>query len=233
MPAATLSTAPSATPAGGKGTTQTRLAVELLRQRIIEGGLPPGGKLNIALLAEEIGVSNGAVREALAVLETDALVVSEPQRGFRVSPISVEDLRHLTTARIHIEGLCLAAAMAEGGVEWESEIVAALYRLERHAPVLHRATPSREWTALHGEFHRTLASGCRNPWLRSMRETLYRQGERYRLFSDQSGPKPRDAGKEHRALVEALLARDGVRVNALLTSHLSRTAELVELGLKA
>ena len=86
-----------------KGMSQTRQVFTELRAAIVGGRMLPGSKLNIAALADELDVSAGAVREGLAMLEAEALVVSEPARGYRVSPISETDLEELVKARIEIE----------------------------------------------------------------------------------------------------------------------------------
>lgn len=59
---------------------------EAIRQRIIYGDYPPGTRLNIDRLAQEMKVSTTPVREALARLVADRLVAFEPNKGYRVTP---------------------------------------------------------------------------------------------------------------------------------------------------
>jgi 3-hydroxy-D-aspartate aldolase len=168
-----------------KGMSQTRQVFAELRTAIVGGRLLPGSKLNIAALAEELDVSAGAVREGLAMLEAEALVVSEPSRGYRVSPISPEDLDELIGARIEIEKLCLAEAIRHGDLAWEGSVVSAHHRLSRLAE-RDAAMPtvlSAEWTSSHADFHNALVSGCPNSWLLRMHQMLYQQSERYRQLS--------------------------------------------------
>ena len=84
--------------------------------------------------SERYGGSTSAIREGLQRLVEQGLVVSEPQLGFRVVSLSVEDLVDLTVARCEIEGLALRYAVEHGDLAWESEIVAAIYALE-HTPL--------------------------------------------------------------------------------------------------
>jgi len=140
------------------------------------------------------------VREALSRLTSEGLVVAEPQRGFRVAPISAAELRDLTGVRAHIEGLCLDRAIAVGDVGWGAQLVAAFHCLSR--------TPEREsddrermseaWSVAHAAYHKTLVSACDSPWLLRLRETLYAQSERYRRLSvssaDCARPEPRAPG---------------------------------------
>ena len=212
-----------------RGMSQTRLVFERLRSAIVEGRLLPGSKLNIASLADELAVSAGAVREGLAMLEAEALVVSEPARGYRVSPVSALDLRDLVEARIQIEKLCLAEAIRHGDLAWEGRIVSALYRLNR---IAERDTErpqhlSAEWAANHGEFHRALVSGCPNEWLLKMHQMLYQQSERYRYLSAPLAATERDVKAEHQAIVDAVLKRDIQAAQSLIAQHLDHTAQLL------
>ncbi len=205
---------------------QTRQVFERLRAEILGGKLLPGAKLNIAALAEEIEVSAGAVREGLAMLEAEALVVSEPARGYRVSPVSVEELLELVHARIEIEKLCIAEAIRNGGLEWEGGIVAAFHRLsrtsERDPAVPGMLNP--EWATAHAEFHRAVVSGCPNRWLLRMHETLYQQSERYRRLTAPLMGVERDVQAEHRAMLDAVLNHDILETQNLMSAHLRATA---------
>ncbi|MFM9923373.1 GntR family transcriptional regulator [Variovorax sp. H27-G14] len=218
-----------------KGMSQTRQVFTELRTAIVGGRLLPGSKLNIAALAEELDVSAGAVREGLAMLEAEALVVSEPARGFRVSPVSPTDLEELVTARIEIEKLCLAEAIRHGDLAWEGSVVSAHHRLSRLAE-RDAAMPtvlSTEWTGSHAEFHNALVSGCPNSWLLRMHQMLYQQSERYRQLSAPLSKESRDVGAEHQALLDAVLNRDILAAQTLISEHLQTTGRLLLAALKA
>jgi DNA-binding GntR family transcriptional regulator len=218
-----------------KGLSQTRQVFAELRTAIVGGRLLPGSKLNIAALAEELDVSAGAVREGLAMLEAESLVVSEPSRGYRVSPISPEDLDELIKARIEIEKLCLAEAIRHGDLAWEGSVVSAHHRLSRLAE-RDAAMPtvlSAEWTGSHADFHNALVSGCPNSWLLRMHQMLYQQSERYRQLSAPLGKGSRDVGAEHQALLDAVLNRDIQAAQALIAEHLQTTGRLLMSALRA
>jgi GntR family transcriptional regulator, carbon starvation induced regulator len=70
-----------------------------------------------------------AVREALSRLAVEELVTATPQKGFSVSQVSLEEIRDLTKTRIAIESLCLIDALENGGIDWESQIIAAFHTL--------------------------------------------------------------------------------------------------------
>src|SRR5882762_2291318 len=91
--------------------SRTQHAYDALRQELLECRFQPGQPLRIGELCKRFNVSQGAVREALSRLTSEGLVEAEPQRGFRVTPVSVEDLRDLVSARGAIEQICLRQAI--------------------------------------------------------------------------------------------------------------------------
>ena len=215
-----------------KNLGQTRLVFERLQADIVSCRLLPGAKLNIAALAEEIGVSIGAVREGLAMLEAEALVVSEPARGYRVSPVSAGELRDLVDARVEIEKLCLAEAIRHGDLIWEGRIVSAFHRLTRVAERDAHASDrmNEEWGSVHAEFHRALVSGCANSWLLRLHDMLYQQSERYRRLAAPLSNVERDVLAEHQQIVDAVLNRDVLTAQSHIASHLRATADQLLLS---
>ncbi len=207
----------------------THAAYERLRADLLACRLRPGERLRINDLCAALSVSLSAVREALSRLTAEGLVVAEPQRGFRVAPISAAELKDLTATRITIETLCLRRAIEAGDVGWEERLVAAHHRLAR--------TPERaEGDALrvseaaaeaHAAFHRALVAGCDSAWLLRLRDLLYAQSERYRRLSIPLARAERDLAREHRELMEAALARDADRAVRLLADHLSLTSAIL------
>jgi len=215
-----------------KATTSASLThsvYERIRADLLACRLLPGSKLRIQELCDALSVSPSAVREALSRLVSEGLVVAEPQRGFRASPISADDLRALTEVRVETESSCLRRAIELHDISWEEQLCAALHRLSRTsycAP----DDPNRlndDWVNAHTAFHRALAAGCDNPWRLRMRELLYSQSERYRRLSVPLGHTGRDTHKEHVDIVEAALAGDVDRAVGLLASHLKMTARIL------
>jgi DNA-binding GntR family transcriptional regulator len=203
-----------------------------MRADVLAGAYAPGEKLKFADLCERYAASVAVVRESLTRLVEQGLAVSEPRIGFRVAPLSLEDLLDLTATRCDIEGLALRYAVERGDVEWESRLVAAHHVLER-TPLLADDDPPRvsdEWEAAHAAFHAALIDGCGRQRLLCMTESLRDASELYRRWS-QPLAKDRDAAAEHRGLLEAALARDADLAVARLREHFSRTAEILQAHL--
>ena len=206
--------------------TQAQRVYEQLRDQVIHCELAPGTKLNISSLVERHEASLGAVREALAMLEKDGLVLSEPQKGYAVRPVSSADLLDLTFARIEIEKACVASSLARGDLEWESALVASYHRtlrLNRSAQGIFNHSDPR-WIAAHETFHAALVAACESERLLAIRAVLYRQSERYRHLSTVFSAE-RDVDAEHARLLQAALDRDIPRAQMLIAAHIGATAE--------
>lgn len=76
-----------------------------LATEIINGEIEAGERLLEVELAEQLGVSRTPVREALRLLETDAMVERLPRRGVRVTLISAEEAADLYLCRAYLYGL--------------------------------------------------------------------------------------------------------------------------------
>ena len=113
------------------GSTLTQNVYQRLRADLLACRLMPGQKLKIEELCERLSAGSSAVREALSRLAADGFVVVEPQRGFRVTPLSFTELRDLTNVRCEIEGQCIRDAIKHGDIDWETAVIAALHRLSR------------------------------------------------------------------------------------------------------
>jgi DNA-binding GntR family transcriptional regulator len=214
----------------------TQSAYERLRADVLSCKLRPGQQLKTKELCERLGVSLGAVREALSRMTAEGLVVAEPQRGFRVAPISVEELRDLTRTRIQIETMCLESAMSHGDVAWESELIAAYHQLS-HTPeriTLEGAVRLNDaWAEAHTRFHQKLIEACDSPWLLRIRLQLYQQTERYRQLSVPFQTVERNTNQEHFELMNAVIARNVPRAAQLLAKHMETTMDIVIRGISA
>jgi DNA-binding GntR family transcriptional regulator len=208
--------------------TQSDRVFSSVRADILGCRQLPGGKLRINEIADQLGVSLGAVREALSRLAAEGLVVAESQKGFRVAPLSSEEFHDLTDARVEIESLTLRRSIAYGDLEWESQLVAAWHRLSRTTQRLTEDPRlySDEWATAHREFHRALVAACGSEKLLAIRSQLYERAERYRRYSGVI-EKDRDVAAEHRRLFEATIGRDEAMATREMQAHLWLTADII------
>ncbi len=202
---------------------------EQVRAAILSGRLHPGQRLKVADLSAEHGVSLNVVREALNRLTGEQLVRAEPQIGFAVTDLSLEDLADLVKVRVSIESTALRWSIEHGDMAWESEVVAAHYRLANTPMTTAKKPPTvtYEWIRAHSEFHAVILSACASARMRDITRSLSDAAELYRRWSLPQAH--RDLPGEHAEIMNATLAREADKAAAALTAHIERTRDtLVE-----
>lgn len=200
-----------------------RTAYQQLKQDIIQSHFGPGEKLLMSSLKTRYGLGVSPLREALSQLVSERLVTAESQRGFRVSPMSVAELKDIYDARAQLEGLVVELALARGDDLWEAGVVAAHHALSKVTHIESVEDQLNQWDQRHQAFHQAVVAGCCSPQLLVVRQTLMDQAARYRylwlkrtVFSAQALV---DKQQEHQALFDALLARQP-QAGAMMREHL-------------
>lgn len=212
-----------------KRTMASQLA-DSVRNDIVSGKLAPGSRVNLNDLSKHYRVGINPLREALSRLSTTKFVTAEDQRGFRVSEISLKELVDTQQIRIELECLALRAAIANGGVVWESEIIAAHHRLSRiqSTPKGGRLALDKDWETAHCDFHHALLSASSSEWLKIFIATLFEYSTRYRnAVVLSTGRIKRNVAGEHQGLMEAVLDKDADMACALLTEHFNVTTRFI------
>jgi GntR family transcriptional regulator, carbon starvation induced regulator len=205
----------------------------LLRRDIVHNQLKAGEKLRVENLAERYRVGATPVREALNRLSAEGLVSQQDQRGFRVSPISKNDLLELTRTRCWVTEIVMREAIAHGGEAWEEGIFLAFRRLSRTPNLLPGDTPALNpaWEQQHHLFHDSLVAACPSRMLLDFYDRMFEAADRYRnLATGRRGVSGRDVQEEHRAIMEATIGRRTEDAIRLLNEHTERTTQtLLEL----
>jgi len=207
-------------------------AYSLLRQDIIAGTFAPGLPLRLAQLQAKYDIGFSPLREALTRLTAERLVMAESMRGFRVAPLSREDLRDTMGTRIFIETEALRRSIEFGDYDWEARVVSTLHALGRQ---LTRNEPDdpENLEALeerHRDFHFALVSASGSRRLEQIIDSLYLGSVRYRLLRPPKGsalPK-RNLAAEHGAIAEAAISRNAQLASDLLSAHYRLTQESLE-----
>jgi DNA-binding GntR family transcriptional regulator len=196
-----------------------------LRADILRCHLRPGTRLLFRTLREDYKAGLSQLREALMRLASEDLVVLENNKGFRVAPVSPEELRDITSVRCEIEAIALRMAMEKGDVRWESKIVARHHELSRVAPLNAEGAFSDEWNAANEALHAALRAACGSPLLLGFCDALSERYYRYRRLWARHPSGQRNPAHEHEAIVNAVIARDSAKAIALVKEHLSATTE--------
>lgn len=212
-------------------TAKATLAEEVysrLRTRLLGGMLPPGSKLKLGDFSAQFGVSLSVVREAMTRLAEQGLVQASPQRGFTVTPLSVDDLLDLTRARVLIETLTLRESIRVGDLAWESATLAAHHTLARTPMLTSEGHVDPAFSQAHQAFHHSLLAGSGSRRLEAIATELRDHSTMYQHWSQElPHDVDRDLAAEHRAIAECTLARDEEGAARALRDHIERTTAIL------
>lgn len=206
-------------------TTVSEQAFQALRMDVLSGQHAPESKLKVEALQNHYGFSSSPLREALNRLVQEGLVKADERRGFRVAPMSPHDLADITKMRLLLDVTALDESIRCGDDAWEAQIVASFHRLEK---IESRLPPGpvvldAEWSQRHREFHLSLMAACPSERQLSWSMSLFDQAERYRHFAARNRTVLKKKDAEHRALMKAVVRRDGATATQLLREHIVGT----------
>ena len=197
---------------------------DTLRAEILSLRLAPGADLDDATLVERLGVSRTPIREALARLAGDGLVVQSPNRGVQVAPINLMDLpRYFEALQLLQRAVMRAAALRRT----DEDVV----RIESAHRAFAQAASHRdalELTLLNRALHVAIAEASHNRYLADGYSRLLDEG--MRMLSVPFGYDPGEADDsvrahtarvddEHREMLDAIRDQDAVRAETLGASH--------------
>lgn len=219
------------TPADGAAAPRSLIeaAYRQLRTDIIVGRHAPGERLRVEHLKDEYHVGAGTLREALALLVSDSLVVTHSQRGFRVAPMSLADIEDLTRTRTLLECAAFRDSIQYGDDEWEARVVSAYHKLSRAEERLASdvAGVFNEWEERNRAFHEALTSACPSRWILRFQALLYQQAARYRRLSAVTTKVPASVHDEHRQIFEAAMERDVEKAERMLGQHIQFAVSVI------
>lgn len=192
--------------------------VEVLRDIILSGAIPSDEAIRQDALAAELHVSKIPLREALARLEQDGLVVSYPNRGFFVRPMSPEEAEEIYELRLKLEPVAAARACMKASEEERANAREALVLLDIDAAAHKPSVGAR-----NRAFHLALVAPGAGTVTANILSRLHVLADRY--VRKHLEPKGRflAAEAEHHQILEAWLNRREAAVQKLVTEHLQRT----------
>jgi DNA-binding GntR family transcriptional regulator len=206
-----------------------RRAADLIRSHILEGVLAAGARLLETQLSEELGVSRGTVRSALAVLAREGLVQQVAFTRWQVAETSVADAWEVYTLRGALEGL--AARLAAGNITKSDG-----QTLRVTAAELSKAIAEKRYqdvTDIDFRLHQEIVALARHKRLADQHQFILQQ-VRFHMVNAGFLPKDYSAlAEEHEALIDAVLCKDAVRAEQLARSHNEAEVELLSRFLQS
>jgi GntR family carbon starvation induced transcriptional regulator len=207
--------------------TLTEVAILRITADIVDGVLEPEQKLLMADLKKSYGMGASPLRECLAQLSSLGFVVFDRRRGFRVAPISKEDLQDITLTRQVLETTALRRAIALAGDDWEVGIVTAFARLQRVVARCIESGDGSELEASHKQFHMALIAGCQSRRLIELHGNFHDQASRYRHVMLEKTHNLNDFLKTHEQLASVVLARKADEACTMISDHIEITLHKV------
>lgn len=186
-----------------------------IEQLILGGELAVGQRINESELASRFRTSRGPIREALRALEESRLVRSEKNRGVFVREISVTEADEIYDVREALDQLIGQRVAERATPEQIRELKAVLAEMDR-------ATAKQDikcYHALNLKFHDMLVEFAGNARLAESYRLLTKGLLLFRLRGLQDGGGFAVSNTEHKAVVDALAARDYTRAGRLLRQH--------------
>jgi DNA-binding GntR family transcriptional regulator len=208
--------------------TTADAAYQALRQGILQGDLAPGERLRSDALASDLRVSRTPVREALRKLEAEGLV-ERAGSGLIVREFSEKDLTELFYVREALEGMAARLA-AENATPGE---IAEIREMLDDMEVVRQRGDIAALRPLTAEFHRLICRAAHNERLLQSLKSLLDHVRQMRTSTLYVGGRPAEALKEHRDLLQAIVARDPDRAEELARAHRRKTLELRKDMLRA
>jgi DNA-binding GntR family transcriptional regulator len=205
-----------------------RRAADHIRSYILSGAFPASSRLLETQLSEELEVSRGTVRSALAQLAGEGLVRQVAFTRWEVSGTSVADAWEIYTLRGVLEGLghrLAAANVTKADAAGLRSVGAKLLKAIREGRY-------EEATDIDFELHAAVIALARHRRLADQHRLILHQ---VRFHMVQSGFLPKDYDEladEHEVLIESVIEGDADRAEALARSHNEAEVKLLTGMLK-
>ncbi|HEY7030820.1 MAG TPA: GntR family transcriptional regulator [Thermomicrobiales bacterium] len=195
---------------------------EYLIDAIVRGDVKPGERIVETQVAQQLGVSQGPVREALRDLEIFGFVVSSPFRGTQVRQISSDDLVDIYPIRAALEGIAARAAASRIDESMLARLEMYLDQMREAAAKDDRETHIDADVA----FHRTVIEASGNRLLRQFWDSMHLATTTF-VTNAMARRSLHELAERHAPLLAALRAHDPVAAEDAMRRHIEEPGEWV------
>ena len=192
-----------------------------LREEIIEGTLKEGDALTECALASRLGVSRTPIRGAIHRLAEEGLVAVTPNRGAVVVGVGAQDLVDIYKIRMRLEGLASREAATRISPEEKKRLSDSVELSEFYI----RKRDTEHLKELDTEFHSIIYKASGNRLLYKTLSELHGNITAYRRLSLSAGDRLERSVKEHRDILDAILAGNGELADRLTSRHIEAALE--------
>lgn len=193
-------------------------AFEAITDALVSGEIQPGSRIKEAVIARNLGISRGTLREAIRRLETHGLIERHQNLGTSVVQLTESDLDDLFQFREVLEGR--AAGLAARYVT-DADIEELQAMMDRHSASTIRTGSYKQLTS-DDDFHIFITRKSGSPRLyRALGTELYLQIRLYRFRSASRPGRSEMALAEHRDILAALAERNEARAEEAMRAHVA------------
>ncbi len=203
-------------------------AYDYIKEKILNGSFHPAQRLVETQLASEIAVSRNSVRKALQQLEKDRLIAIETNKGAKVISLDINHILQYFEIRIALECVIMKAAAA-------NITDAELARLTEAYDIMRELCERQDYVSYSKNniaFHNIIYAASRKPVIAAMISEIKTQLSRYQIKTMLVPGRAKESLAEHKALLDALRARDTEKAVESITIHLSNVSETLEKYIK-
>ena len=190
-----------------------------LENDILTGKYQRGETLTELKLVTDLGVSRTPVREALHRLEQEH-IIEITQKGIHILGVTEEDLKDIFAIRLRIEGMASVFATKNMTAEQLAELKEMLELQEFYVG---KQDPERIKT-LDSKFHQLIYRYCGSAVLNDTLLPLHKKVQKYRRASVEDNSRAMQSAREHRAIFEAIAARDAELAEKYTVEHIANAA---------
>lgn len=221
--------------AGTTRSTRQQQVTNQLREMLLTGKLLPGTRLQEVALADIFGVSRTPLRAALTVLREEGLLTYQPNRGYEVRRIVVEDILESYDVRGTLEGMACRMC-AERGID-EDARRRLLACIDKGDAISNSKLPNDDaflqWRKVNAEFHDIILASAGNNCLREVTERTMRFPFVSQWVGRWSDPRRyRMPQQGHRAVYDSIVKREAARAEALMREHVYQAKLMVRTVLE-
>lgn len=192
-------------------------AVDVLRELVLTGRIPPGSRVNEVELAQRLGISRGPLREAIRHLASERLLTLVPNRGAFVPDADADDVRALFELRSALE--CAAAELAASR-RTDADLV-RLREVCAESRCNYKAGQPFPYR-LDLAFHQALLDAARSPHIAEQVRLVQQRVVLLRSVLEDDPPHQQASMDDHDELVKAVEDGDAAGAAAVMRRHLSR-----------
>jgi DNA-binding GntR family transcriptional regulator len=204
---------------------------ERLREAILTKQFSPGQRLDMDVIAQQLGVSLTPVRSAIELLAADGLLDVQPRSGTFVTTLSARDVEETMDIRCALE--CLAAEKAVDRLT-DEDVAKAKRLLKILAKPIREERDSRNHENANSQLHNLLIEASGNRILAEMYKKLNAHLTIARLHSRTPDWRERTKQEqiEHEQIVDAMERRDRAALVVTLQRHILRAEASLLAGIE-